>query len=133
MKMQILALQVGANTGDTYNIELFDARPKSLEIDSLAIDPDPKAQEAIAKLDDVTSVVSAQRAKFGAYQNALEHIDSSVQNADMNLTDAESRIRDVDMAKEMTEFQKSNILQQAAQAMLAQANQQPQGILQLLK
>ena len=88
---------------------------------------------AIAILDTALGTVSSERSKFGAYQNALEHITTNVSNAELNLTAAESRIRDVDMAKEMMLFTKNNILMQATQSMLAQANQQPQGILQLLK
>ncbi|MNJ02115.1 putative flagellin YvzB [compost metagenome] len=70
---------------------------------------------------------------MGAVQNRLEHTINNLQTASENLTAAESRIRDVDMAKEMMDFTKNNILSQAAQAMLAQANQQPQGVLQLLR
>jgi flagellin len=77
-------------------------------------------------------MVSAERAKLGAYQNRLEHTINNLGTASENLTAAESRIRDVDMAKEMMEFTKMSILQQAATAMLAQANQQPQMVLQLL-
>lgn len=71
--------------------------------------------------------------KLGAYQNRLEHTINNLEAASENLTAAESRIREADMAKEMMEFTKNNILTQAAQAMLAQANQQPQGVLQLLR
>ncbi|MCM3137637.1 flagellin Hag [Bacillus safensis] len=77
--------------------------------------------------------VSAQRSKLGAVQNRLEHTINNLSASAENLTAAESRIRDVDMAKEMSEFTKNNILSQASQAMLAQANQQPQNVLQLLR
>ena len=70
---------------------------------------------------------------MGAYQNRLEHTINNLGTSSENLTAAESRVRDVDMAKEMMEFQKNNILNQASTAMLAQANQQPQGVLQLLQ
>ncbi|MNP00107.1 Flagellin [compost metagenome] len=70
---------------------------------------------------------------YGAYQNALEHIHNNLTNYEVNLTAAESRIRDADMAKEMMKLTKYNVLSQASQAMLAQANQQPQGVLELLK
>ncbi|MGI6452759.1 MAG: flagellin [Syntrophomonadaceae bacterium] len=92
-----------------------------------------KASAAISAIDDAMSVVSAQRSKLGGYQNRLEHTIANLGTAAENLTAAESRIRDVDMANEMMEFTKMNILQQAATAMLAQANQQPQNILQLLR
>lgn len=91
------------------------------------------ASNAIKVLDNAINAVSDERAKLGAYQNRLEHTINNLGTSSENLTAAESRIRDVDMAKEMMEFTKNNILTQAAQAMLAQANQQPQGVLQLLR
>ncbi|MCM3443760.1 hypothetical protein M3683_23200 [Metabacillus halosaccharovorans] len=91
------------------------------------------ARLAITSLDNAISLVSEERSKLGAFQNRLEHTITNLQTANENLTSAESRIRDTDMAKSMTEFTKNNILNQAGQAMLAQANQLPQGILQLLK
>jgi flagellin len=90
------------------------------------------ANAAITTIDNAIQMVSAERAKLGAYQNRLEHTINNLGTASENLTAAESRIRDVDMAKEMMEFTKMSILQQAATAMLAQANQQPQMVLQLL-
>ena len=81
------------------------------------------------KIDEINTT----RSTFGAHQNRLEHRSNSLTITSENLTAAESRIRDTDMAKEMVKFSKSNILQQAAQAMLSQANQQPQGVLQLLR
>ncbi|MBP1764549.1 MAG: flagellin [Firmicutes bacterium] len=91
------------------------------------------ANLAITTIDNAIKTVSTERSKLGAYQNRLEHTISNLGTSSENVTAAESRIRDVDMAKEMMSFQKNNILQQAAQAMLAQANQQPQGVLQLLR
>ena len=87
----------------------------------------------LALVDNAIGLVSAQRSQLGALQNRLDHTINNVDNAAENLSAAESRIRDVDMAKEMMEFTKNNILQQAATAMLAQANQAPQGVLQLLR
>ncbi|MDM5319556.1 flagellin Hag [Bacillus altitudinis] len=84
-------------------------------------------------VDGAIKQVSAQRSKLGAVQNRLEHTINNLSASGENLTAAESRIRDVDMAKEMSEFTKNNILSQASQAMLAQANQQPQNVLQLLR
>jgi len=92
-----------------------------------------KATAAIKVIDKAIERVSAERSKLGAYQNRLEHTIANLGTSAENLTAAESRIRDVDMAKEMMAFSKNNILAQAAQAMLAQANQQPQGVLQLLR
>ncbi|MGY8609713.1 flagellin Hag [Bacillus altitudinis] len=84
-------------------------------------------------VDGAIKQVSDQRSKLGAVQNRLEHTINNLGASSENLTAAESRIRDVDMAKEMSEFTKNNILSQASQAMLAQANQQPQNVLQLLR
>ena len=92
-----------------------------------------KANAVIETIDNAIKLVSEQRSKLGAYQNRLEHTINNLGTSSENLTAAESRIRDVDMAKEMMAFSKNNILAQAAQAMLAQANQQPQGVLQLLR
>lgn len=128
-----LVLQVGANAGDTFKVDLTDARTTALGIDDVKVDPWEEAEKAISKLDAAIQQVSSERAKFGAYQNALEHIYSNVTNSSENLVAAESRIRDVDMAKEMMEFTKNNIVSQASQAMLAHANQQTQTVLQLLK
>jgi len=91
------------------------------------------ADEAITAINNAIENVSAERSKLGAFQNRLEHTINNLGASAENLTAAESRIRDVDMAKEMMEFTKNNILSQAAQSMLAQANQQPQGVLQLLQ
>jgi flagellin len=91
------------------------------------------ANNAITVINNALSSVSAERSKLGAYQNRLEHTINNLGTASENLTAAESRIRDVDMAKEMMEFTKMSILQQAATAMLAQANQAPQAVLQLLR
>jgi flagellin len=100
---------------------------------SLDVSSHTKSSAAISVIQDAIDTVSAQRSQMGAYQNRLEHTINNLGTSAENLTAAESRIRDVDMAKEMMEFTKNNILAQAAQAMLAQANQQPQGILQLLQ
>lgn len=92
-----------------------------------------KATAAIKVINNAIESVSAERSKLGAFQNRLEHTIANLGTSSENLSSAESRIRDVDMAKEMMTFSKNNILSQAAQAMLAQANQQPQGVLQLLR
>ena len=91
------------------------------------------ADKAITTINSALNTVSEERSKLGANQNRLEHTINNLGATSENLTAAESRIRDVDMAKEMMSFTKNNILTQAAQAMLAQANQQPQGVLQLLR
>jgi flagellin len=91
------------------------------------------ANNAITAIDNAINTVSQERSKLGAYSNRLDHTIANLGTSSENLTSAESRIRDVDMAKEMATFSKNNILAQAAQAMLAQANQQPQQVLQLLR
>ncbi|MCF8009863.1 MAG: hypothetical protein K9L17_03525 [Clostridiales bacterium] len=92
-----------------------------------------KASAAVEVVNDAIEQVSAQRSALGAYQNRLEHTINNLGTSAENLTSAESRIRDTDMAKEMMNFTKQNILSQAAQSMLAQANQMPQGVLKLLQ
>lgn len=91
------------------------------------------AEGSITTINKAIETVSTERSKLGAMQNRLEHTINNLGTSSENLTAAESRVRDVDMAKEMMTFSKNNILSQAAQAMLAQANQQPQGVLQLLR
>ncbi len=91
-----------------------------------------KHQQLVSVINDAIETVSAQRSNLGAFQNRLEHTISNLGTSSENLQAAESRIRDVDMAKEVMEMTRTNILSQASQAMLAQANQKPQSVLQLL-
>jgi len=125
--------QIGANAGQTAFISMGDMRTAALGIDKIDISTKFGAQTAIETVQNAMDRVSTQRANIGAIQNRLEHTVNNLTSASENITAAESRIRDVDMAKEMMSFQKNNILNQAATAMLAQANQQPQGVLQLLR
>ena len=104
-----------------------------LKVGGINVSSQDKADIAITTINDAIESVSAERSKLGAMQNRLEHTIKNLDTSAENLQAAESRIRDVDMAKEMMEFTKQNILQQAAQAMLAHANQAPQGVLQLLR
>jgi flagellin len=134
-----VVLQVGANEGEAMDLD-FTVQGIDLttivDTDLAALDislDSATAQTAITTIDTALEDVSAGRSKLGAWQNRLEHTIKNLDNAAENLQAAESRIRDVDMAKEMMEFTKQNILQQAATAMLAQANQAPQGVLQLLR
>ncbi|MCG7379572.1 flagellin protein [Paenibacillus sp. ACRSA] len=152
------SFQIGANTGQSMSLSIGDMRSSALGITgkagdagftkentvtdgtndvkgeaALNISTKEGAAAAIAVLDKATATVSSERSKLGAVQNRLEHTINNLGTASENLTAAESRIRDVDMAKEMMQQTKNNILAQAAQAMLAQANQQPQGVLQLLR
>lgn len=123
---------IGANAGQsiTLDIEAMDAG--SLGVDAVDISTQGGADGAITTINSALSTVSTQRSALGAVQNRLEHTINNLGATSENLTAAESRIRDTDMAKEMMGFTKNNILMQAAQSMLAQANQQPQGVLQLL-
>jgi flagellin len=130
-----LTFQIGANgTSDQQvSLRVGDMSSKGLGIDGISAASQEDANAAIASIDDAINQVSGTRADLGALQNRLEHTVNNLGVTSENLTAAESRIRDVDMAKEMMEYTKNNILSQAAQAMLAQANQQPQGVLQLLQ
>ncbi|NLU49825.1 MAG: hypothetical protein GXX09_05365 [Syntrophomonadaceae bacterium] len=105
----------------------------ALNIDGIDVRTQTGAESAITAINRAIETVSAERSKLGAIQNRLEHTINNLGTSAENLTASESRIRDVDMAKEMMEFTKMNILSQAAQAMLAQANQMPQNVLQLLR
>lgn len=135
---QNLDIQVGANANQVINIQ-WKAQIKTalgedaVDISALDITSKANANTAITTLDQAILSVSKSRSKMGALQNRLEHTINNLGTSAENLTAAESRIRDVDMAKEMMEFTKNNILTQAAQAMLAQSNQVPQGVLQLLR
>ncbi|TGE39970.1 flagellin [Desulfosporosinus fructosivorans] len=125
--------QVGANAGQTAFISVKDMRAEAIGVKDVDISTKFGAQTAIETVNNALEKVSSQRSALGAMQNRLEHTINNLGASSENLTAAESRIRDVDMAKEMMNFQKNNILSQAATAMLAQANQQPQGVLQLLQ
>ncbi|KUP36200.1 flagellin Hag [Bacillus mojavensis] len=135
-----LTFQIGANGGQQLSVNIESMKAADLGSDTIKI-KDIKVtdfttnsfDDQLAAIDKATNQVSAQRAKLGAVQNRLEHTINNLSASGENLTAAESRIRDVDMAKEMSEFTKNNILSQASQAMLAQANQQPQNVLQLLR
>ncbi|MFC4025217.1 flagellin [Oceanobacillus longus] len=125
--------QIGANKGQTMGLQVNDMTTNGLGISATSVDTYDNAQTALSDIDAAIKTVSEERSKLGANQNRLEHTINNLNTSSENLTAAESRIRDVDMAKEMMEFTKNNILSQAAQSMLAQAQQQPQGVLQLLQ
>ncbi|MBB2481638.1 flagellin [Bacillus sp. APMAM] len=126
-------LQVGANDGQIINFSISAMDTTNLGVASVSVGSNALASTSISALDAAITTVSTQRANLGALQNRLEHTINNLNTSSENLTAAESRIRDVDMAKEMMTQTKNSILSQAAQAMLAQANQQPQGVLQLLR
>lgn len=127
-------LQIGANNAQTLDVDIADMQSTALGVNGVDLGVDASTSTAaIETINDAIEAVSAERAKLGGFQNRLEHTINNLGTTSENLTASESRIRDVDMAKEMMEFTKNNILSQASQAMLAQANQQPQGVLQLLQ
>ena len=127
--------QIGADCGVSMSLEIASMSSGALAVASISgsVATFTTATAAISTINDAIEKVSTERSKLGAAQNRLEHTIKNLDNASENIQASESRIRDVDMAKEMMEFTKNNILQQAAQAMLAQANQAPQGVLQLLR
>jgi flagellin len=127
-----MIFQIGSNSNQTINVGISSMNSTDLHINKVDISTQERATAAISTIDEAIKNVSAERSKLGAIQNRLEHTINNLGTASENLSAAESRIRDVDMAKEMMEFTKMNILSQAATAMLAQANQQPQSVLQLL-
>ncbi|MCG7334345.1 flagellin Hag [Sporosarcina sp. ACRSM] len=136
-----LTFHIGANKDQdvTLNISKMDATSLSVGTgdsktgSGIDVSTQAAANTAIETINEAIKTVATERSNLGAMQNRLEHTINNLGTSSENLTAAESRIRDVDMAKEMMEFTKNNILTQAAQAMLAQANQQPQGVLQLLR
>ena len=128
-----LVFQIGANEGQIMSLTIGNMGASAIGVTGgLTISTASGASKAIVSIDSAIEAVSTQRSLLGAVQNRLEHTINNLGAASENLTAAESRIRDTDMAKSMMNFTKNNILTQAAQSMLAQANQQPQGVLQLL-
>jgi flagellin len=130
-----LTLQVG-DTNKSYqkvDVEIIDMSSQGLGLSGLDLSTQEAAGEAIDKIKEAVNLVSTQRGQLGALQNRLDHTLNNLDATTQNITAAESQIRDVDMAKEMTQYSKNNILVQAAQSMLAQANSLPQGVLSLLQ
>jgi flagellin len=130
-----LQLQIG-DSGDSYNqmkVNVGDIQDKALGIDTIDISTVDGANEAMDLIKTAINTVSDIRGGLGAIQNRLEHTINNLSVMQDNMQDAESTIRDTDVASEMMKYTKNSILVQSAQAMLAQANQQPQGVLQLLQ
>ena len=132
---QGLTFQIGANGVEDQRVTLNvnDMSATSIGVGGADVSTQDAANKAIEMVDRAVKTVSMQRAGLGALQNRLEYTVNNLTTTNENLTAAESQIRDTDMATEMINYTKNNILQQASQAMLAQANQQPQAILQLLQ
>ncbi|KRE44481.1 flagellin N-terminal helical domain-containing protein [Paenibacillus sp. Soil522] len=128
-------IQIGSENAAAQKLGISISKIDATSLSTAGVDVSSSATAATAMttIQNAIDVVSAQRSKLGAYQNRLDHTINNISTASENLTAAESRVRDVDMAKEMMEQTKNSILAQASQAMLAQANQQPQGVLQLLR
>ena len=122
-------LQIGANKDDHMQISV----KVKVTVANITVSSHTTASKTISAVQDAIKSVSAQRSKLGAIQNRLDYTVNNLENYSENLTDAESRIRDTDMATEMVNYSKANIVQQAAQSMLAQANQSTQGVLSLLQ
>jgi flagellin len=127
------SFHIGANEGQNLVMSGVNLTTAGIGITGVKLTSQYDADQAITTINNAIEKVSGIRSKFGALQNRLEHTISNLQNSTENLTASESRIRDIDMASEMMNQTKNSILSQAAQAMLAQANQQPQGVLQLLR
>ena len=130
-----IELQIGANEGQTMEFTIDDMSAASLGVDGNKVDlaTQDGAQKATTTIDAAIKKISAQRSKLGAVQNRLEHTIANLDTAAENTQTSESRIRDTDMAEEMVAYSKNNILLQAGQSMLAQANQSNQGVLSLLQ
>lgn len=127
-----LDLQIGANEGQFMEIRIQNLSPEALGIEAINLSTSDSAQESILIIDNAINTVSSVRSKLGAFQNRLEHTVKSLSVAAENMTASLSSIEDADMAMEMSEYTKLNVLAQAGTSMLAQANQRPQSILQLL-
>ncbi|MDR3296578.1 MAG: flagellin [Clostridiales Family XIII bacterium] len=128
-----LTLHIGANESQTMKVSVLDASTKALGVNLVDLTTQKNAETAVTLVDKAINRVSDERSKMGAIMNRLDHTIKNLGVSSENMTASESRIRDVDMAKEIMEFTKSNILSQASQSMLAQANAIPQGILSLLQ
>ncbi len=126
-------LQAGCLANQAIEIPLVDAKASTLGVEYLDVMTYTYAGKAIAKIQDAIAKVSEYRSTFGAYQNRLEHAMANVDNTGLNVQDAESKLRDTDMAEEMVRYSTASIISQAANSMLAQAGQMNQGVLSLLE
>jgi len=128
-----MVFQIGSDEGQTLNININKTTAESLEIDTINIYTNAYASEAIEKIDAAVDKISSIRSSLGAYQNRLEHTVTNLETANENLTSAVSRIRDTDMAEEITEYTEQNVLSQSALQMLVKSNARPEGLLQLFQ
>lgn len=132
-ELGIMDIQVGANEGQQLKLDIPKVNCHILGVDSLVVNTHVGASIAMTKLDNAISEISSLRSKLGAYQNRLENSVSSLDTYTENITAALSRIEDCDMAEEMTNYTAENVISQAATSVMAQANERPQSILQLLQ
>ncbi len=128
-----MVLQIGNNEGQTVQINISKTTAESLEIDHINVYTNAYAQDAIERIDNAVAKISGIRSALGAYQNRLDHTVNNLETADENLTSAVSRIRDTDMAEEITEYTQQNVLSQSALQMLVKSNARPEGLLQLFQ
>lgn len=128
-----IIIQAGANEGQQIKIPLYNNRSAALGIANIQIDPYEVAMEGLHRIDIANKIISERRSTYGALQNQLEHAYNNVNNMEINLTDAQSKLKDTDMAKETMKLHKNQVLLQSSQSMMAQINQMGQGILELLK
>ena len=128
-----VSFQVGASAGQKISLTLSSASTGNLGIDTLSMSTATAASTAMALVDSAINKISTMRANLGAVQNRLEHTITATDNTSENLSSAESRIRDTDMAEEYMNYSSQNVLVQAAQSMLSQANSSSQNVLQLLQ
>ncbi|MBO9599183.1 MAG: flagellar protein, partial [Cohnella sp.] len=128
-----IPIQAGETEQDVIKVPVFDADAAGLHLTNIGVMPPANPRQSLSKVDTALTTITSYRSIYGAFQNRLEHTFNNVGNYAENLTASESRIRDADMAKEMVDYSKNNILLQATQSLLAQANSTPQGVLGLLK
>ena len=128
-----MTLHIGANEHQNIDVRIQEISCETLYIDDLDVTTVTGADRAISALDDAIAMVSDARSKIGAYENRLEYATSSLDTFEENMTDAMSRLTDVDMAEEMTNYTQYNVLQQAGVSVLSQANDLPQNVLSLLQ
>jgi flagellin len=129
----LFTFQVGANAGQTISVVVPDMSTSSLNIDALTIGTVTDARDAVTALDDAISVLNSRRSVLGSVINRLTHAVDNLTNVSQNASESRSRVTDTDYATATSELARTQIIQQAATAILAQANQQPQMVLSLLK
>ena len=131
--LQSISLQVGFQTEDTFKIDLFDATTNNIGLNGISVLTKDDAVNAMNRIDKALDIVSDYVAKAGSYETGLTHLTDSLSDYELKLTKSMSNIEDADVAKESIEFTQYDIITQATQALLAQANQKPESVIQLLR